>query len=249
MSATISIKRTMARGTDAALFLFQHTLVIIGLVLAIGFFPPFISDSHSTGTDEAASATSDQDIDVAGATEKSLSTSPATTTTLTPRMQGALEYVKRRYRVSPEAMRPVFEAAQIIGKERKIDPLLIVAVIGVESQFNPFAQSAMGAQGLMQIIPRFHMDKIPSGAKQAGLLDPIINIKVGAHILDEAIRRQGGLIAGLQFYSGTSDPTNDSYPNKVLAEKARLEQAARSGNGRKEKPALMSKDEQAVSPS
>lgn len=244
MSATISIKRTMARGSDAALFLFQHTLVIIGLVLAIGFFPPFISDSHSTGTDQATSGIGENEAGPLVAEE----TSPATTT-LTPRMQGALEYVKRRYRVSPEAMRPVFEAVQTIGQERKIDPLLIVAVIGVESQFNPFAQSSMGAQGLMQIVPRFHMDKVPVGAKRAGLLDPIINIKVGAHILDEAIRRQGGLIAGLQFYSGTTDPANDSYPNKVLAEKARLEQAARSVNGRKEKPALMSKDELVVSAS
>ena len=104
--------------------------------------------------------------------------------------------------------------------------VLIVAVIGIESSFNPFAESTMGAQGLMQVIPRFHQDKVPDGAGEKALLDPVINIKVGTHVLEEAIRRRGGLIPGLQHYAGSSDPTG-AYANKVLAEKHRLEQAAR----------------------
>ena len=145
---------------------------------------------------------------------------------LSPRMQGALDYVKRRYKVSSDAVEPIFEVAQLIGTERRIDPLLIVAIIGVESGFNPFAESSFGAQGLMQIIPRFHKDKLPAGAGENPLLDPLINIKVGVHVLEEAIRRRGGLIPGLQQYAGSSD-TQGGYASKVLAEKERLEQAAR----------------------
>jgi soluble lytic murein transglycosylase-like protein len=144
---------------------------------------------------------------------------------LTPAMQRALDYVTRRYRVSQEALRPIFEAAQITGRERGIDPLLIVAVIGIESRFNPLAESSFGAQGLMQIIPRFHKDKLPQGAGDRPLLDPVTNVQVGVHVLQESIRRRGGLIAGLQQYSGSSD-AEGAYASKVLAEKRRIEQVA-----------------------
>ena len=65
---------------------------------------------------------------------------------LSPRMQSAVDYVTRRYRVSEGALVPVFELAQSAGRERRIDPLLIVAVIGIESGFNPFAESPLGAR-------------------------------------------------------------------------------------------------------
>jgi soluble lytic murein transglycosylase-like protein len=146
-----------------------------------------------------------------------------------PHLVGALEYVKRRYRVSPEAVLPIFEVAELIGQERRIDPLLILAIIGVESGFNPFAESPMGARGLMQVIPRFHMDKVPEGMGVHHLFDPAVNIHVGVRVLEEAIRRRGGLIAGLQYYAGSSDSAG-RYANRVLAEKARLEQAARPAN-------------------
>jgi soluble lytic murein transglycosylase-like protein len=142
-----------------------------------------------------------------------------------PHLTGVLEYVKRRYRVSPEAVLPVFEVAGLIGRERRIDPLLILAIIGVESGFNPFAESPMGARGLMQVIPRFHMDKVPEGMGVRHLFDPAVNIRVGVHVLEEAIRRRGGITAGLQYYAGSSD-SSGGYANKVLAEKKRLEKAA-----------------------
>ena len=107
-----------------------------------------------------------------------------------------------------------------------LDPYLVCAVIKSESNWDPEAESNQGAQGLMQVIPRFHQDKVPDGAGEKALLDPVINIKVGTHVLEEAIRRRGGLIPGLQHYAGSSDPTG-AYANKVLAEKHRLEQAAR----------------------
>jgi soluble lytic murein transglycosylase-like protein len=145
---------------------------------------------------------------------------------LKPHFVGVLEYVKRRYRVSPEAVLPVFEVAELIGQERRIDPLLILAIIGVESGFNPFAESSMGARGLMQVIPRFHMDKVPEGMGVRHLFDPAVNIQVGVRVLEEAIRRRGGLTAGLQYYAGSSESAS-RYANTVLAEKARLEKAAR----------------------
>lgn len=149
------------------------------------------------------------------------------TQVLTPAMAAALDHVVQRYRVSPEALLPVFEAAQAAGRERRLDPLLIIAVISIESRFNPYSQSVLGAQGLMQVIPRYHQDKLPKTATAKPFLDPVTNVQIGAQILQEAIRRQGGVVEGLQYYGGAIDDDEQAYANKVLAEKLRLEQAAR----------------------
>ena len=223
MSITISLKHSMARGTDAALSLFQHILIIAGLFLAFGILNIFAGDSLASDMQPVESqATEVSDLAVPAVHHEVAPSAEA----LSPSMQGALDYVKSRYHVSPDALIPVFEMAQLTGKERHIDPLLIVAIIAIESRFNPFAESAMGAQGLMQVIPRFHKDKLPKDKGSRLLLDPGINIRVGVHVLEDAIRRSGGLIAGLQSYAGSSDPEGN-YSIKVLAEKARLEQAAR----------------------
>ena len=231
MSATHSLKHTMARSTDAVLHLIQHGLLIIGLVLLFAFFNIVIRNPASAQTTDADAgyALTEQS---APNPSYSVPADPALDApsgfTLSPRMQGALDYVTRRYRVSPDALMPVFEVAQIVGQERRIDPLLIVAIIAIESRFNPFAESPMGAQGLMQVIPRFHMDKIPEDAGERPFLDPETNIRIGATVLAEAIRLRGSLTGGLQFYAGSSDPAG-GYANRVLAEKARLEQAAQRG--------------------
>ena len=154
------------------------------------------------------------------------------TSVLTPRMQGVLDYVARRYRVAGSTLEPILFAAQTTGLDRGLDPLLIVAVIGIESGFNPNAESSFGAQGLMQVIPRWHQDKVPDGAGEQPFLDPVTNVRIGGHVLQEAIRQRGSLVAGLQQYAGATDPT-EAYANKVLAEKLRLEHAA----GRPNRPA------------
>ncbi len=232
MSVSITLKHTLARSSDAALNLIQHILVIAALLLVFTIINVSANGSSSVGDQKLdASALADLSTSVESPIVAPVAAAAPLLdpdeVVLSPRMQGALDYVTRRYRVSPESLLPVFETAQLIGTERRIDPLLIVAIIGIESRFNPFAQSSMGAQGLMQVIPRFHMDKLPQGAtSERPLLDPVINIRVGVHVLQEAIRRSGGLVAGLQHYAGSSD-TEGAYANKVLAEKERLEQAAR----------------------
>ncbi len=226
MSVSITLKHTMARSSDAALNLIQHILIIAALLLVfvvINVVAKGAPLAEINKFDLSALA----DLSASVETPVEIPVVVPDPVTLSPRMQSALDYVTRRYQVSPESLVPVFETAQLIGKERRIDPLLIVAIIGIESRFNPFAQSSMGAQGLMQVIPRFHMDKVPEGTTgDRPLLDPVINIRVGVHVLQEAIRRSGSLVAGLQQYAGSSD-TEGGYASKVLAEKERLEQAAR----------------------
>lgn len=151
------------------------------------------------------------------------------TARLVPSMQKALNDVARRYRVSREALLPIFLAAQDSAREQGLDPLLVVAVIGVESGFNPFSQSVVGAQGLMQVMPRFHADKLPQDAGELPFFDPVTNVLVGTRVLRESIARNGGLIPGLQQFGGAIEDPAQRYANKVLAERRRLEAAIRQG--------------------
>ncbi|MDD5250419.1 MAG: transglycosylase SLT domain-containing protein [Rhodocyclaceae bacterium] len=145
---------------------------------------------------------------------------------LTPRMRAALDYASRRYRVSAEALAPIFAAVQRTARDLRLDPLLVVAVVGIESGFNPFSESAMGAQGLMQVIPRYHRDKLPEDAGRLHLFDPVANIRVGTLALHEYISRSGDVVDGLQEFAGNPDDPEQAYAAKVLAEKERLESAA-----------------------
>ena len=224
MSATISLGSIGGRRVDATLTFIQHSLIIIGLMLVLGTFKPLDGDRAATETPQAIAAEASTPTEQTEAAKRG-------SAALTPRLQRALDFVSRRYRVEPEALVPVFEAAQAVGRERRLDPLLIVAIIGIESRFNPFAESASGAQGLMQVMPKIHQDKLPDDAGDQPFLDPVTNIQVGVHVLEEAIRWRGSLTAGLQHYGGASDDPGSGYANKVLAEKERLEQAARRGTG------------------
>jgi hypothetical protein len=111
-----------------------------------------------------------------------------------------------------------------------LDPLLVLAVISVESRFNPIAESVMGAKGLMQIIPKYHLDKLREAGGEDAVLDPESNIQVGTRILQEYVYRTGTLEAGLQFYNGALRDNSAQYAHKVLAERARLEQVLRERN-------------------
>lgn len=155
-----------------------------------------------------------------------------TSTTLSEEMQRVRDFVAGRYKVSTRALEPLLAAAETSGRKLGIDPLLIVAVMAIESSFNPFAESNMGAQGLMQVIPRFHVDKIGHGADEDALFDPMLNIRVGTQVLVEGLQRFGSLQAALQYYGGALRDPNASYANKVLALKRRLVTAAgRGGTG------------------
>jgi soluble lytic murein transglycosylase-like protein len=143
-------------------------------------------------------------------------------------MQRAMiEEVARRVRIALQPASVMVETAFRAADQVALDPLLVLAVIAIESRFNPFAESVAGAKGLMQIIPRFHRAKLEEFGGEDALLDPQSNILVGARILQEYVYRTGSLEAGLQFYSGAFSDGSAKYASRVLAERERLEQALR----------------------
>ena len=146
-----------------------------------------------------------------------------------PQQRNVAAYLARRYRVADEAVQRIVGHAYAVGHEKKVDPLLILAVTAIESSLNPLAQSAMGAQGLMQVMTRVHAERFEPHGGEAAALDPLANLEVGADILRELILRGGSVERGLQLYVGAGNlPDDGGYGAKVLAERQRLQAAAKS---------------------
>lgn len=134
-------------------------------------------------------------------------------------------FVAKRYRVSQEVAFDLVSVAHATGRQLGLDPLLIIAVIAIESRFNPIAESVAGAKGLMQIIPKYHADKLEEFGGQNAVYDPEANIQIGSQILKEYIRYTGNLGSALQMYAGALGDSQDQYTRKVLNEKQRLQGA------------------------
>jgi len=148
-----------------------------------------------------------------------------------PQQQAAVAYwLSKKYRVAVEPLSVLVAEAYEIGGKTKLDPTLILAIMAIESSFNPFAQSQVGAQGLMQVMTRIHGDKYASAGGTLTAFDPVTNMRVGVKVLQECISRAGSLEGGLRYYVGAAKLEDDGgYAAKVLAEHARLQQVA---NGR-----------------
>jgi hypothetical protein len=142
---------------------------------------------------------------------------------LTRQQAAVANWLSRRYHVAPEPISRLVQEAWSVGERAGLDPTLILAIMAVESSFNPFAQSPVGAQGLMQVMTKIHDDKYsPFGGVHAAF-DPVTNLRVGVQVLKECIARAGSLEAGLKFYVGAANLADDGgYAGKVLAEQNHL---------------------------
>jgi hypothetical protein len=138
---------------------------------------------------------------------------------LSRQQAAAAHWLARRYRVAPEPVSRLVQEAWAIGNRAKVEPTLILAIMAIESGFNPFAQSAMGAQGLMQVMTRVHDDKYEAFGGTHAAFDPVTNLRVGVQVLKECIQRAGGLEEGLRYYVGAANLADDTgYAGRVLAE-------------------------------
>ena len=155
-----------------------------------------------------------------GASERATATNPQDL----PKQQAAVAlWLSKKYRVAPEPISALVAEAYEAGSRAKLPPTLILAVMAIESGFNPFAQSPVGAQGLMQVMTSVHSDKYQGFGGDLAAFDPVTNLRVGVRVLQECIARAGSLEAGLRMYVGATNLEDDGgYASKVLAEQSRL---------------------------
>lgn len=159
-----------------------------------------------------------------------------------PKEQAAVAYwLSKKYRVAPEPLSALVAEAYETGARTKIDPTLILAIMAIESSFNPFAQSSVGAQGLMQVMTRVHTDKYENFGGHFAAFDPVTNLRVGVKVLQECIARAGSVEGGLRYYVGAANlPDDGGYTAKVLAEHFRLRQVAGGRSTPMNPPATLS---------
>ncbi len=145
----------------------------------------------------------------------------------TQQQQWVTNWLSKRYHVAGDAADMVVSASYLTARDTKLDPLLILAVMCIESGLNPFAESSVGAQGLMQVMSKIHRARFEELGGVKAALNPVANIRVGAMILRDFVVRGGSVEAGLKLYVGAAAFDNDAgYGAKVMAEYHRLQAVA-----------------------
>ena len=135
--------------------------------------------------------------------------------------------IARRFHVGRSAAVSITNAAFNAAQNRGIDPTLVLAVAAVESKFKPGAvNSATGATGLMQVVPKWHQDKVMDAGGESSLLLIAPNIEVGAAILAEYVEADAGNVtSALGRYIGTAGANR--YVNQVQREMEHLAKVLR----------------------
>lgn len=222
----------------------HHTLMILGIIAiaALGAMfvkpeladrllalSPFIEADAKEVEDATPPANAMTDMPAqAGASSKSAAEDDGKLAVNTRQQQWVTTWLSKRYRVASDATNIMVSAAYMTAKEIKLDPLLILSVMAIESGFNPFAESPVGAQGLMQVMSKVHHDKFQELGGVKAALNPVANIKVGSLILKDYVTRGGSVEAGLKLYVGAGASDSDSgYGARVLAEYRRLQEVSK----------------------
>ena len=144
------------------------------------------------------------------------------------------DFFEKKYSLDRAKIEEYVSNTVLIAKEVNIDPVLLLAVISIESNFNPLTKSAAGAEGLMQVMTIIHKDKYALYGGIADAVKPEVNIRVGAYILKYLIATSGSLRNGLKFYVGAANAENDGgYTDKVMAERNRLIALCQLGSSNK----------------
>ena len=133
------------------------------------------------------------------------------------------DFFEKKYNLERAKIEEYVSNTILIAKEVNIDPVLLLAVISVESNFNPNTKSHAGAEGLMQVMTSVHKDKYALFGGTSEAVKPEVNIRVGAYILKYLIATAGSLRNGLKYYVGAANAEHDGgYADKVMAERNRI---------------------------
>ena len=146
-----------------------------------------------------------------------------------PEQARVTQWLSRKYRVATTPLGPLVAEAWTVGQNSQLPPTLILAVMAVESGFNPFAKGTQGAMGLMQIEPETHAEELQMFGGRLAAFDPLTNLRLGARFLQANIQASGSTEDGLRLYALASGQTNDeAYVGRVMAEHKQLERISQT---------------------
>jgi hypothetical protein len=235
MSTFSSLVGSYKRVTERVIKLLVDTLhngfAMVGIVvLAVGLIFTTQPQLREVGEFKLFGWLHERQIEMGGMVTDLLASERATAVNPKdlPKQQIALAlWLSKRYKVAPEPIGAIVAEAYDAGARSNLDPKLILAVMAIESGFNPFAQSAVGAQGLMQVMTKVHSDKYLNFGGKFAAFDPLANVRVGVKVLQDCIRAAGSVEGGLQRYVGATNLQDDGgYTTKVLSEYQRLQRVA-----------------------
>ncbi|MCE2781988.1 transglycosylase SLT domain-containing protein [Limnohabitans sp.] len=148
---------------------------------------------------------------------------------LSEQQEAVTRGLSRRFKLSPEPLGSLVSEAWLLGDRIQVSPTLLLAVMAIESRFNPFASGAQGGMGLMQIEPQAqHLALLPFGGPLVAF-DPLTNLRVGAQHLQTLIEQSASVEAALLLYATATGQRNSAdYTHRVLAEQKLLDNMVRA---------------------
>lgn len=227
-----SVRQTALKSIRYLLNLSHQLLAWIGLSAVFAGLALFVRpDIRDEGEQQLMSWLNQRHIEAIGMVPQpdAIDRATASDPSRLPQAQAKVAYwLSKKYRVAAEPLSALVAEAYEAGARASIDPTLILAIMAIESSFNPFAQSQVGAQGLMQVMTEIHADKYERFGGQWAAFDPVTNLRVGIKVLQDCIARAGSLEGGLRYYVGAANLPNDGgYTAKVLDEYSRLKMVAK----------------------
>lgn len=180
------------RAPAAACFVLAASIVGMGALVAI----PDVAHARSLAHPIAKHATLEElvpDIDTRPIIFNSLELDPEQSAVVRWIMNQTKPAVSESF--AAKIVVKVYEQAQAF----RLDPMMAIAVMRLESRFNPNAVSSAGAKGLMQVLPKFHKDKLAG----ENPFNVDTSIRVGTQILADCLDdHDGNVFKAMNCYSG-----------------------------------------------
>lgn len=229
----------------------RHSLAMIGLALVV----LSLTLLARPGLKEMASETLMSWLELRQVAQTAVSPTseltPASRSTAAPMQNlssdqlAVTRWLSSKYKVSPEPLAALVSEAWALGERSQIAPTLILAVMAIESRFNPFASGHLGGLGLMQIEPEVHTSALSPFGGRLAAFDPLTNLRVGTRLLQGLIHDANTVEDALRLYSVASGQVNnDTYVDRVLAEQKLLDNISKAP-----KTALSGKNDAALTKS
>lgn len=209
----------------------RHSLAVIGLIV-VATALTFVARPglQQSATDTLMGWLQGRQVELFQAQVTPLPPSAAERSTATPvhhlnqEQVAVTHWLSRKYKISPEPLAALVSEAWSLGERSQIAPTLILAIMAIESRFNPFASGSEGGMGLMQIEPDAHSTALSPFGGRLAAFDPLTNLRVGTRHLQGLIQDAGTLEGALRLYAVASGQgKSDLYVDRVLAEQKLLD--------------------------